>query len=219
MRPITVTVGPLTVADVEAVFKAAAVAGAGYLTLDGNAVVDGVAVLDAPRLVYFEGTSPLPSVDFTITGTTWGGAPASEVVSAANIDGGVETVQSFLTVTSVYASAGSGGDDVYIGTNDKATTAWVRLDPWSVGNTAIQINASGSVSYTLQQTMDDPNDPTNPVATGSMAWVDSNDTSVVGATTTKQTNYLFTPKFARVMLNTGDGSATATFVQHGVVGQ
>jgi len=69
------------------------------------------------------------------------------------------------------------------------------------------------VNYTLQQSMDDPNSPTNPVAQGSMTWVNCADTKAVGASSTVQTNYQFTPIFCRVVLNSGSGSVTATFVQ------
>lgn len=218
MRPITVSAGGLQGADVEAVFRAASIGAAGYLALDGNYVVDGVAVFASPELVYFEGDNNAPGVDFTVTGTTWGGAPSSEIVNGATLLSGIYTVQSFLTVTSVYASASSEGAEFYIGITGEGTTPWVRFDPWSVGSTAVQIKATGTVNYTLQQTTDDPNDPFNPVPVGSMAWVDSNDAGVVGATTTKQTNYKLTPKFARVLINSGDGSVSATFVQSGVVG-
>lgn len=217
MRPVTVTVGPIGASDVEAVFKAAPIVAAGYLTLDGNSVVDGVAEFDAPRLVYFEGANNFPSVDFTVTGTTWGGAPATEVVNGAAFLTGTETVQSFLTVTSVYASGDTGGDDVYIGTNEKSATAWVRFDPWVKGGVSVQMAASGTVNYTLQQTLDDVNSLVAPVLPGSVEWVDSNDTNVVGATSSKQTNYLFAPTFSRVVLNSGTGYVTATFAQSGSV--
>lgn len=93
----------------------------------------------------------------------------------------------------------------------------VRLDEWSPGQVGIQLTVSGTVNYTLQQTMDDPNSPFNPVPEASMTWVNSADTNVVGATATKQTNYQFVPLFCRVVLNSGSGSVTATFVQASVV--
>lgn len=95
-------------------------------------------------------------------------------------------------------------------------TDLVRLDEWTTGGVGVQITVSGTVNYTLQQTMDDPNSNTNPVAVGSMTWVNCADTAVVGASATKQTNYQFCPVFCRVVLNSGSGSITATFVQSGV---
>lgn len=93
----------------------------------------------------------------------------------------------------------------------------VRLDEWAPGQVGVQLNVSGSVNYTLQQSMDDPNSPTNPVAEGSMTWINCADTNVVGATGSKQTNYQFAPLFCRVVLSSGSGSVTATFVQASVV--
>lgn len=98
-------------------------------------------------------------------------------------------------------------------------TDLVRLDEYAPGQVGVQITVSGTVNYTLQQSMDDPNSPTNPVAQASMTWVNCADTSVVGASATKQTNYQFAPIFCRVVLNSGSGSITATFVQAGVVPQ
>jgi hypothetical protein len=89
----------------------------------------------------------------------------------------------------------------------------VRLDEWAPGQVGVQLTASGTVNYTLQQSMDDPNSPTNPVAQGSMTWVNCADTAAVGASSTVQTNYQFVPLFCRVVLNSGSGSVTATFVQ------
>ena len=50
-----------------------------------------------------------------------------------------------------------------------------------------------------------------------MTWIDSADTEVVAAITAQQTNYAFTPRYVRVLLNSGAGSATATIIQSGSV--
>jgi len=92
-------------------------------------------------------------------------------------------------------------------------SSWVRFDDFAPSNISIQCTVSGVVDYTVESTLDDPNDPISPVASGSMTWVESSDTNVVGATTTKQSNFLFAPKFARIKLNSGAGSVTATFLQ------
>ena len=60
---------------------------------------------------------------------------------------------------------------------------------------------------------DDPNDPINPVAVNSVTWVNSSDTAVVGATATQQSNFLFAPKYARILLSSGTGTVKATFLQ------
>jgi len=92
-------------------------------------------------------------------------------------------------------------------------SAPVRFDDYAPSNISIQCTVTGTVNYTVQTTLDDPNSATNPVPEASMTWVDSSDTAVVGATATKQSNFLFAPTFARIRLNSGSGSVTATFIQ------
>lgn len=92
-------------------------------------------------------------------------------------------------------------------------TPWVRFDDFAPSNISIQCNVTGTVNYTVQSTLDDPNDPFNPIPVNSVTWVNSSDTAVVSATTTQQSNFLFAPKYARVKLNSGNGSVVATFLQ------
>ena len=92
-------------------------------------------------------------------------------------------------------------------------SSWVRFDDFAPSNISIQANVTGVVSYTLQSTLDDPNDPINPVAVNSMTWVNTTDTNMVNASATCQSNFLFAPKYARIKLNSGAGSVSATFLQ------
>ena len=48
-----------------------------------------------------------------------------------------------------------------------------------------------------------------------MTWFSSSDVAVVAATTAKQSNYQFPPVYARILLNSGSGYVTGTFIQHG----
>jgi hypothetical protein len=97
-----------------------------------------------------------------------------------------------------------------------AATPWVRLDEWAQAQTSIQCTASGTVNYTVQSSNDDPNSATNPVLPQNVTWITTNDTNAVGATTSILTNYLISPLWVRVILNTGSGSVTATVIQAGV---
>ena len=81
------------------------------------------------------------------------------------------------------------------------------------GPISVQINVSGTVNYTLQQTLDNATSTGSPYTPATMVWVDSSDTNVVAATATKQSNYAYQPAFARVTLNSGTGTITATFIQ------
>lgn len=92
-------------------------------------------------------------------------------------------------------------------------SSWVRFDDFAPSNISIQCNVTGVVDYTIQSTLDDPNDFINPVAVGSVNFIDTSDTAGVNATVAIQSNFLFAPKYARIKLNSGSGTVTATFLQ------
>lgn len=213
MRPITVTVGPLAASATDAICLSQT-PNAGPLTLDGATVVGGVAILDTPRRVLFTFAADESANTFTLTGTNWSGSVISEEVA-----GTVATAVSVLdyaTVTSITISGNAAGA-IEVGTNGVAGSKWVRLDEWSLPQTSIQVNTDGTVDYTVQQTLDDPNSPISPVAPADMTWINHADVNVVTANSPQQSNYAYTPIFARVLLNSGTGSVSATFVQSGVV--
>jgi len=176
---------------------------------------NAVATLDKPRRVLITSAGNDSGITFTINGTTFAGAPVSETITGGNA-AAVYTVTDFASVTSVTTS-GSTASTVTIGTNGVASSSWVCFDNWVTSNIAIQATVAGTVNYTIQQSLNDPNDPTYPVAIPSVTWVNSNDTAVVSATATQQSNYIFTPTFSRVVLNSGTGSVTVKYGQTGVV--
>jgi hypothetical protein len=120
----------------------------------------------------------------------------------------------FKTVTAITISSAAAGA-ITAGTNTIASSMWVRFDEYSLPQTSIQVTVSGTVNYTVQQTMQDPNSPTNPVAPYLVAWVNSADSAVVAATATVQSNYTYVPTWAKVTLNSGTGSVSAVFAQSG----
>lgn len=216
MRPTTVSVGPLAAASATNIRTASSIASGGAVTLNGALVSGGVATLDKPRRVLFTFASDETGKAFVVTGTNWSGQPISETV-AGTAPGTVATVLDYKTVTSIVASAASAGN-VSIGTNAVAGSEWIYIDPWSLPNIALQINVSGTLNYTIQSTLDNPNSPTNPVQPADMVWVNTNDTAAVGATATLQTNFFFVPAYIRLLINSGSGSARMQLIQSGVVG-
>ena len=209
MRPITVTVGPLVAASANNIALSQTPGAAGNLTLNGSLVSGGVATLDTPRRVLI--TTGDTTHIFTITGTDVTGQVRSEssLVSAT-----YQSVIDYATVTSVSIN-GAATAAVTVGTNGVASSAWVRLDSWAAPQVGIGCDASGTVNYTIQETFDDPNSPTNPVTPTAVTWVSSADTNAVGASSSIQTFFPYAPTFARVLLNSGTGSVTATFAQYG----
>jgi hypothetical protein len=212
MRPIVVTAGPLTAASANNIATSQTPGAAGALTLNGSTVVNGVAILDHARRVLITTTDTTHT--FTITGTTPTGTLLTEVVQNAGTS--VQSTLDYLTVTSIVIN-GAATAAVTVGTNGVASTPWVRLDEWSPGTVSIQVNVTGTVSYTVQSSNDDPNSPTNPVLPSAVVWINTNDTNAVNATASLQTNFLIVPLWGRVLLNSGAGSLIATFVQSGAV--
>jgi len=218
MRPIVVTVGPLAAASANNIAQSQTPTSGTALTLDGTLVTAGVAILDTPRRVLLTFGNEASARTMVVTGTGRTGQVQSETLAVPS--GGASTVATVLdykTVTSLMPAGGGYTAAVTVGTNGVAASDWVFLDSWPIPATSIQCTVSGTVNYTVQTTLDDPNSPTNPVALTAMTWVSSSDTAVVGATATEQSNLAFIPAYARVLLNSGTGSVTATFIQSGNV--
>ncbi len=213
MRPITVSVaGPLQSNSTTSIRTASAVA-AGAVTLNGSLVSGGAANLVAAQNVTVTNASA-ETIKLTFSGTTFGGIGTSETLQL-----GAATTTTlgtpFLQLAGVTSSGPSAGN-ISIGTPGTAQSAWVRFDDWSPSNqVTLQTDVTGTVNYTVQATLDDPNSPTNPVAPASVTWFSAGDTAIVAATASAQSSFGVLPLFARVLLNSGTGSVTATFVQTG----
>lgn len=186
-------------------------AAAGALTI-GRA---GFATMDNQRRVAIDSDGNDSGIAFTIVGTDGSGSAISEVLTGANA-GVATSVLSYKTVTSVLTS-GAVATTVEVGSSAVADSQWVPFDSYAAtAPTAIQCTADGTVNYTVQQTLDNPtsfdnllvyNDPSG------VTWVDHPTSALVGATGTVQGNYAYAPAFAKVVLNSGTGSVTATFIQ------
>ncbi len=176
----------------------------------------GFATLDVARRIIFTSSADDTDITFTVVGTDWAGNPMTEVVTGAS--GGVaSTTVSFKTVTSILTSGASSGT-VQVGTNGVADSPWVRLDTYgATGPTAIQVNGSGTVNWTVRQTLSDPNAYGDPAYgdPDAAVWVDHPDSSLVASavTTGVQGNYAYPPIFAKVVMNSGTGTVWATFAQ------
>lgn len=213
MRPNRVTVGPLAAASANAICLSQTPS-AGALTLNGALVTGGVAVLDVARRVLITCAGNESSRTFTITGTSRSGVVQSETITGPNATT-AQSVLDYKTVTSITISGNAAGA-VTVGTSSVASSAWVQFSGWSDAQVAIQCAASGTVNYTVQQTLDDPNNLTDNVSPASVTWFSHPDINLVAATTSVQGNYGYAPVYARVTINSGTGSVAATFLQAGV---
>lgn len=82
------------------------------------------------------------------------------------------------------------------------------ISPFNVG---VGVVVSGTVDYTIQHTFQNVNDPT-----ATIVWF--SHPTLVGLTANADGNYAFPVAAVKVLVNSGSGSATATFIQAGQVG-
>jgi hypothetical protein len=214
MRPIVVTVGPLAAASANAICLSQTPT-AGALTINGASASGGVATLDQPRRVLITASGNESAKTFVITGTNLTNQVISESITGPNATT-AQSVLDYKTVTSITISANAAAA-LTVGTSSVASSAWVRFDDWAPSDISIQCSVSGTVNYTVQQTLDDPNSPTSPVSLASVTWINSPDNNLIAATSSIQSNYAFMPIYARIVLNSGTGSVTGNFVQNGNV--
>ena len=89
----------------------------------------------------------------------------------------------------------------------------VRMDSFAAAQAIIQVDVTGTATYTVETSMDDPNDPFSPVAQGSMTWINCADSAVVAKTANAQGVLAATPTFIRIKQTAGNGSTTMTVAQ------
>jgi hypothetical protein len=212
MRPITVTVGPLTAASSNNIALSQTPATKGNITLNGSLVSGGVAIIANPQRITLTTTDSTHTA--VISGTDAAGSPISETITFTG--SAITSILSYKTVTSIAVNAGLTAA-ITVGTSGLGYSNFARLDEWANAQTSIQCVASGTVTYTVQLSNDDPNSTTNPVAVTAMTWSSSPDSLAVGATGSIFTVLAQSPLWVRINLTAGTGSVTATVVQAGVV--
>jgi hypothetical protein len=219
MRPITVSVGPLAAASANNIALSQTPGAAGALILNGSLVPTtgaeaGEAVLDNPRRILI--TTADTTTKFTIVGVSQTDTLLTE--SFLVVGGSSYSTLDYAEVSSITINQGTTAA-VTVGTNGIASTPWVRFDEWANTQIAVQCDVVGTVNYTVQSTMNDPNSPTNPVTPSAVNWISTNDSNAVGATGGVQTYFSYSPTFARILLNSSGttGTVTGTFIQADVV--
>jgi hypothetical protein len=88
------------------------------------------------------------------------------------------------------------------------------MDYFADALVGIQVDViSGSPNWTVQQTLQNPNDETvTPV------FYNHSDPSMVAQTVGRQSNYAFCPAGVRIVINSGDGTVRMTLLQNGAPG-
>lgn len=210
MRPITVTVGPLVAAAANNIAGSQTPSGAGNLTLSAAAIAGTVP--DTARRVLFTpaGAEAGNGTVWTIYGTDWNGNTISETVNGVNSPSTAQTVYDYRTVTRIAVNMAQAGA-VTVGTNGVASSRPIFLDSFAPAPTSIQVTVSGTVNYTVRQSLDNPNTISGGYAAST--WVNHPDSTLVAATGTAQGNYAYLPQMCQVLLNSGTGTVTMTVIQ------
>lgn len=89
-------------------------------------------------------------------------------------------------------------------------TAQARIDYFGLSTIGLQVVVTGTVSWTVQQTLDDVNDPSV-----TPTWFDHPDTNMVSQTVSRQGNYAFPPQSVRIVQASGSGSCVFKIIQAG----
>lgn len=209
MRPIikSLTV-PAAVANAICLSQTPGAAGA--LTINGGAAVNGVATNTAATQVTITSAGNDSGKTFVITGTDASGNALSESITGPNI-ATVTSVNFYLTVTSLTISAAAAGA-ITSGFNAVGVTAPLPLDTYARPQVGVQVDVSGTVNWTLQQTDDDP------FGTAALGWFDSSDANMVAQTVTRQGSYITPHRALRFKMNSGTGTITGNIVQSGLIG-
>lgn len=141
------------------------------------------------------------------------GPLVTETINIPSGGGGspVQSALDYYSLTSILPGGGGFTAAITVGTNGVASTAWVFLDVDSFAPTALQVVVSGTVNYTVEQTLDDPNDPVIALGPGGLTWIPHS--VLVSKTANAQDNYAYAPLLTRCTLNSGTGSCTFTVTQ------
>ena len=216
MRPIVVTVGPLAAASANNIATSQTPVSGTPLTLNGTTVSGGVATLDMARRVQLTFGNEASARTMVITGTGITGQTQSETLAVASGAGAtIASVLDYKTITSAVPAGGGYTAAVTLGTNGIAGSAWVCNDEWAYPPCSVECEVTGTANYTVQITSDDPNSISDPVAITAVNWLSALDTTLVAASTSIFGQLINSPKFARVVLNSGTGSVRAIFTQYG----
>lgn len=214
MRPITVNVGPLAAAVANSIALSQSLAGPGPVTLNGALVSGGVATLSPPAPITITSAGNDKGIFFTIIGVNVMGQTVGEQLQGSNTAATSQFV--YAKVNSIVAS-GATASTITVGNGTGGVSQWIRLDEWADAPVGVQVSVSGTVSFTVQHSFDDPNDMINPVAPSNMFWDSSLvPAGAIGGTAGLTFSIATAPLWMKLLQNSGTGSAKMVVTQYNV---
>ena len=209
MRIISATLGPFTTASANSIVTAAAGTGGTPLTLTTSPYV-----LDNPRRIIITSTQTETGRLFFVVGTDWNGTQVSETISSVT-SSAVQSVYDYATIISITPSVTTAGN-ITVGTNFVASTRPIFLDEWAFRECTVQCNNNGTITTTLQQTLDDPGSCCMPTTYTSVTWFSSTDAATTASAASYMSSFAYAPKMVRLLATTFSavtGSATLRISQ------
>jgi len=204
-----------------------AVAGAGNLTLNGSLVTSGVAQMDVARRVLIASAGADSAIVFTVYGTDRNGNTQSETVTGVASGSSQYTKLDYITVTRIAVSGATAGN-ITVSTNGVGSSDWVVDDflatTWELAG-GISV-ASGTATYTLEYTYDDPNKTGTSLVVSPSQWSMEPASyvpalvwpyaTIIGAGGNNEFAFPNKPIFAhRVTVNSGTGTVVMQSIQSG----
>lgn len=207
MRPISFTYSQAA-ADADSVAAAQLLNASGAITLDGSAVVSGVASFISSPAYITVTNDKSATVSFVVTGTKPGGVTEQTDTISFTASGTVTGSIAFATVTSVRASAATSAT-ISVGNATIGYTDWIPLDIYTPNQvTNISAKASGTVNYSVEYTNEDPFDRS--ITQLAVPHPNASLTAATGSETQFTTTLM---RAVRLKVNSGSGSIRFTIVQ------
>ena len=208
MRRIEINMDLADVDD-DGVFQNQTLGGAGSFTLNGAGVTSGQWVTPDlfAKQIGFASIGNISGVNFTISGYEDRNKTIliSETIAGPN-NNTVETTNYFYSIQSISAS-GAVGTNTKAGAVDEAISQIIPIKRSYSDKSERQVGltfiVTGTINYTVQQTNDDVQSLTD----RTFNWLDSDDTNVVSATASKNSNYIAIPQAMRVKINSYSSGA------------
>jgi hypothetical protein len=215
MQPIArVYDGPLPY-SADSIATAQTLAAAGDVTLDGSLCVGGIADLTPNATLEITSTGDDSGITFTVTGKDEYGNAQSEVIQG-EANTAYYSAYFYSEVSRIEASGATDGD-ITIGNLNERITEMIALDPYCDPLTYYQVSVISEtfISYSLEGTSDNPNDPVHPCSLQDMFWF-SPVATLTGASGTQFAAETFSPLYVRLFI-TGSGQVRFTILQYGSV--
>ena len=195
--------------DDDGVFQNQTLGGAGNFTLNGAGVSSGEWVTPDlfAKQIGFASTGNISAVTFTVSGYLDKNKTIliSEALAGPN-NNTVETTNYFYSIQSIAAS-GAVGTNTKAGPVDEAVSQIIPIARTNSDRNERQVGltfiVTGTINYTVQQT----NDNVQSLTDRTFNWLDSDDSAVVGATASKNSNYIAIPEAMRVKINSYSSGA------------